>query len=87
MQHGIWKKVRAAQPHTPFGSKLCLNVDLEDPNNPLEYSKLLITYDLAKLTGRDRYYYTQQMRPPLESCITVFFWKNFFITFAFCLLL
>jgi hypothetical protein len=43
MQHGTWTKVGAERLYFPFRCKPGLNVDLEDRNNPLENSELLIT--------------------------------------------
>jgi hypothetical protein len=35
MQHGIWANSAAEWPHFPFIGKPGLNIDLEDPSNPL----------------------------------------------------
>jgi hypothetical protein len=37
MQHDLWAKSGAQQPHFPFSGKPDINVDPEDPSNPLEY--------------------------------------------------
>jgi hypothetical protein len=42
-QHGIWTKSGARQPHFPFTGKPNINVDLEDPSEPLEQSEFLYT--------------------------------------------
>jgi hypothetical protein len=34
MQHSIWLKSGAEQPHFPFTGKPGINVELEDPSNP-----------------------------------------------------
>jgi hypothetical protein len=39
MRHGIWAK-SGTERRFPFTGKSGVNVDLEDPRNPLEYSEL-----------------------------------------------
>jgi hypothetical protein len=41
-------KVQTEQLHFPFSGKPGLNVYLQDPNNPHDYSKLLITPEHAE---------------------------------------
>jgi hypothetical protein len=43
MQHGIWAKSGAEQPHFSFTAKPSINVDLDDPSDPVEYFELLHT--------------------------------------------
>jgi hypothetical protein len=59
MQHGTWTKVGAEWPWFPFSGKPGLNVDLEDPNSPLEYFELFITPESAELISweTNRYLY------------------------------
>jgi hypothetical protein len=53
MQHGIWTKSGAERPRFPFTSKAGINVDLEDPSNPLEYFELFCTQDIAEVIARE----------------------------------
>jgi hypothetical protein len=52
IQHGIWAKSGAKGPHFPFTCKLGVNVDFEDPSNPLEYSELFCTPEIVDITAR-----------------------------------
>jgi hypothetical protein len=47
MQHGTWVKPDAEQPYFQFIGKYCINVDIEDPRNPLGYSELFCTPGIA----------------------------------------
>jgi hypothetical protein len=60
MKHGTWTKVQAEWPHFQFCGKPGLNVDSQDPNNPLDYSELLVTPELAELISRGTNQYAQQ---------------------------
>jgi hypothetical protein len=55
MRHGQRYGVRF-----PFSCKPSLNVHLEDPNNLLDYSELLITPGLAELISKETKRYAQQ---------------------------
>jgi hypothetical protein len=48
MKLGIWAKSGAEWPHFPFTGKPCINVDLDDPSNPLEYFELVCTPEIAE---------------------------------------
>jgi hypothetical protein len=48
IQHGTWTKVGTEWPHFPFSGKPGLNIDIEDPNNLLDYFEFLITPELVK---------------------------------------
>jgi hypothetical protein len=50
MQHGPWGRTEC--PSFIFNAKLRLNVDKEDPKNPLEYSMFFVTPETAKLINR-----------------------------------
>jgi hypothetical protein len=55
------------------------NVDLEDPNNSLDYFELLITPELAKLISRETNRYAQQClenMPNLKIRSRVHHWNN-----------
>jgi hypothetical protein len=54
MQHGTWTKVGAERPQFPFSGKTGQNVDLKDPNSPLEYFELFITPELAESKAKQR---------------------------------
>jgi hypothetical protein len=76
MQHGTWTKVGAEWPHFPFSGK---PVDLEDPDNLLDYCELLITPELVKLISRETYQCTQQFLenvPNLKKSSRVHHWNN-----------
>jgi hypothetical protein len=64
MQHETWTKVGVEQPLFPFSDIPSLNVDLEDPNNLLDYFELFITPELPKLISRETNRYVEQF---LES--------------------
>jgi hypothetical protein len=53
VQHGIWVKSGAKRPCFPFTGKPGIDVDLEDPSNPLEYSDLFCTPEIAELIARE----------------------------------
>jgi hypothetical protein len=79
MQHETWTKVGAKQSHFPFSGKPGLNVDLEDPNNPLEYFELFITPTLAELISRETSQYAEQFledMPNLKIRSRVHHWNN-----------
>jgi hypothetical protein len=48
LQPDIWKNSGAERPHFPFTGKHGINIDLEDPSNPLEYSELFVRQTLQK---------------------------------------
>jgi hypothetical protein len=48
MPHGMWAKSGAEQPHFPFTGKSDINVDLDDPSNPLKYFELFVLQKLRK---------------------------------------
>jgi hypothetical protein len=43
----------AEWPRFPFTCKPGINVDLEDPSNPLEYFELFCTPETVKVTARE----------------------------------
>jgi hypothetical protein len=53
MQPDVWAHSGAERPHFP------LNVDLEDPSNPLEYFELFCMPDLAEVIARETNRYAQ----------------------------
>jgi hypothetical protein len=53
MRHGIWAKSGAQQPHFSFTGKPGINVDLEDPNNPLDYFELFYTPEIEEVIVRE----------------------------------
>jgi hypothetical protein len=48
MQHGMWAKSGAEQPHLPFTGKPGINVGLEDSSNTLEYFDWFCTPEFRK---------------------------------------
>jgi hypothetical protein len=48
MQHGIETKSGAKWPRFPFTGKPGINVDLQDPSKPLEYSELFSTTEISE---------------------------------------
>jgi hypothetical protein len=59
MQHGIWAKSGAEQPHFPFTGMLGINVDLEDASNPLKYFELFCTPEIVGVIARETNWYDQ----------------------------
>jgi hypothetical protein len=59
-QHSIWTKSGAERPHFPFTGKSGINVDLEDPSNPLEYSELFCTPEIAEVITREANRYAKK---------------------------
>jgi hypothetical protein len=59
MQHRIWAKPGAEQPCFPFTGKPGINVDLEDPSNPLEYSELFCMPE--KQIGMQKIFYKTRL--------------------------
>jgi hypothetical protein len=53
MQHGIWVKPGGECPHFPFTGKPGIDVELEDPSNPLEYFKLFCTPEIMEVIVRE----------------------------------
>jgi hypothetical protein len=60
MQPDIWENSGAERPRFPFTGKPGINVDLEDPNNPLEYFELFCTPDIAEAIVRETNWYAQK---------------------------
>jgi hypothetical protein len=60
MQHGIWAKSGIERPRFPFTGKPVLNIDLEDPRNPLEYIVLFRTPEIAEVIARETNRYAQK---------------------------
>jgi hypothetical protein len=60
MQSDVWANSGAERPRFPFTGKPGINVDLEDPNNPLEYSELYCTPDIADVITRETNWYVQK---------------------------
>jgi hypothetical protein len=52
MQHGIWAKSGAERPRFPYTGKPGINVDLEDPSNPLECFKLFCIPEIVEVIAR-----------------------------------
>jgi hypothetical protein len=50
----------AEQPHFPLAGKPGINVDLEDPSNPLKYFELFCTPDIAEVMDRETNRYSQK---------------------------
>jgi hypothetical protein len=53
MQHAVWVKLGAELPSFPFTGTSDMNVDLEDPTNPLEYFELLHTPEIVDVIARE----------------------------------
>jgi hypothetical protein len=53
MQPDVWADLGAEQPCFPFTGKPDINVDLEDPSDPLEYFELFCAPDIAKVIARE----------------------------------
>jgi hypothetical protein len=53
MQADTWANSGAERPRFPFSCKLGINVDLENPSNPLEYFELFCTQDAAEVIARE----------------------------------
>jgi hypothetical protein len=60
VQHGIWAKSGAEQPCFLFTCKPGINVDFEDPSNPLQYFELFCTTDIVDVTARETNRYAQK---------------------------
>jgi hypothetical protein len=58
MQHGIWAKSGAEQPHFPFTGKPGINVDLKCP--PLEYFESFCTPEIVEVIARETNWYVQK---------------------------
>jgi hypothetical protein len=59
MQHGIWAESGAERPRFPFTGMPGINVDLEDPSNPLEYFELFCVPEIAEVIARETNWYAQ----------------------------
>jgi hypothetical protein len=59
MQPDVWANLGAERPCSPFTGKPGINVDLEDPSNPLEYFELFCTPDIAEVIARETNQYAQ----------------------------
>jgi hypothetical protein len=59
MQHGIWAKSGAEQPHFPFTGKPGINVDLEDPSNTLKYFELFCAPEIMEAIARKTNWYAK----------------------------
>jgi hypothetical protein len=59
MQPDIRANSGAEQPHFPFTGKTGINVDLEDPSNPLGYCELFCTPDIVEVMARGTKWYAQ----------------------------
>jgi hypothetical protein len=53
MQHVTWAKSGHEQPCFPLNGKPGINVDLEDPSNPLEYFELFCTPEIGEVITRE----------------------------------
>jgi hypothetical protein len=60
MQPDVWAISDAELPRFPFIGKPGINVDLEDPSNPLEYFELFCMSDIAEVIGRETNWYAQK---------------------------
>jgi hypothetical protein len=71
-QHDVWANLGAERPYFHFTGKPGINVDLEDPSNPLEYFELFCTADIAEVIARETNQYAQKIlenrpNPKLKS--------------------
>jgi hypothetical protein len=55
-------QVLSAGSHFLFTGKHGINVDLEDPSNPLEYLELFCTPEIAEVTARETNRYVQNFK-------------------------
>jgi hypothetical protein len=53
-------RLGAERPCFPFTGKPGINVDLEDPSDPLEYFELFCTPDIVELIARETIQYAQK---------------------------
>jgi hypothetical protein len=60
MHPDIWANSGAELPRFPFICKPGINVDLEDPSNPLEYFELFHIPDIAEVIAREINRYAQK---------------------------
>jgi hypothetical protein len=60
MQPDVWANSGAEQPHFPYTGKPGINVDLEDPSNPLEYFELFCTPNIVEVIVRETNWYAQK---------------------------
>jgi hypothetical protein len=52
----------AERPRFQFTGKPGINVDLEDPNNPMEYFELILTSDTAEIIARETNRYANKLK-------------------------
>jgi hypothetical protein len=79
MQHGIWAELGAEQPHFPFTGKPGINVDLEDPSNPLVYFELCCTPEIAEVIAGETNQYANKFlenTPNLKLKSRAHHWKE-----------
>jgi hypothetical protein len=60
MRPDVWANLGARRPCFPFTGKPGINVDLEDPSNPLEYFESFCMPDTAEVIARERNQYAQK---------------------------
>jgi hypothetical protein len=58
--HGTWTKVGADRTSFPLSGQPGQNIDLEDPNNPVEYFELFIIPELEEIIIRETNQYAEQ---------------------------
>jgi hypothetical protein len=57
VQHVMWAKSGAEQPHFLFTGKFGINVDLQDPRNSQKYCPLFCTPEIVKQIGMAKIVY------------------------------
>nr|CAD7575868.1 unnamed protein product [Timema californicum] len=60
IHHGTWTKVGTERPRFPFSGQPGLKVQLENPDDPLEYFELFITPEIAEMISTESNRYAQQ---------------------------
>jgi hypothetical protein len=79
MQHAICVKSGDKGPYFPFTCKPGINVDLEDPSNPLEYFELFCMPEIADIIARERNQYARiflENMPNLKLRSRTHHWKE-----------
>jgi hypothetical protein len=78
MQRVIWANSGSEEPRLPFTGKPGINVDLEEPRNPLEYFELFCTQEIAEVITREVNSYAKNLENFLNPKIRSRFhhWKE-----------
>jgi hypothetical protein len=79
MQPNLWANSGAKRPHFPFTGKPGKNVDIDDPNNALDYCELFCTTDIAEVIARETNRYAQKLlenAPNLKLKSKTHHWKE-----------